>query len=97
MPAAPSRWRCAKVPEPAHTLDTSGLQCPLPLFHVRDALFDLEEGEVLEVLADDPQAPSDFERWCPRNGHVLLEVRTQGRAFVIRIQKGKETGPSQAP
>ena len=67
------------------------------LFHVRDALFDLEEGEVLEVLADDPQAPSDFERWCPRNGHVLLEVRTQGRAFVIRIQKGKETGPSQAP
>lgn len=85
------------MPEPAHTLDTSGLECPLPLFHVRDALFDLEEGEVLEVLADDPQAPSDFERWCPRNGHVLLEVRTQGRAFVIRIQKGKETGPSQAP
>ena len=84
------------MPEPAHTLDTSGLQCPLPLFHVRDALFDLEEGEVLEVLADDPQAPSDFERWCPRNGHRLLAVETRGRAFVILIQKGKEPGPSQA-
>ncbi len=85
------------MPSPARTVDASGLPCPLPVFHARDALFDLEEGQVLEVLADDPQAPTDFERWCPRNGHILLEVRTQGQGFVILIQKGVAPGPSQAP
>lgn len=84
------------MPEPDRTVDATGLPCPLPVFHARDALFDLSEGDVLEVLADDPQAPTDFEKWCPRNGHRLLGVETQGRGFVIRIQKGPAPGPLQA-
>ncbi len=85
------------MPDPARTLDLCGLPCPLPVFHARDALFDLAEGAVLEVLADDPQAPTDFEKWCPRNGHRLLGITMQGPTFIIRIQKGPERARAPPP
>lgn len=80
------------MPEPTATVDARGLECPLPVFHARDALFDLKPGDVLEVRADDPQAPSDFEKWCPKNGHRLLSIRPEGRAYRILIEKGKADG-----
>ncbi len=74
--------------EPRETVDTVGLRCPLPLFHAREALLDLPAGARIEVLSDDPQAPSDFQRWAPKNGHRLLSVATEGRTYRIVIQKG---------
>ena len=78
------------MPEPAAQLNTLGLECPLPVFHAREALLDLRVGQCLEVLADDPQAPSDLETWCARNGHRLVAIRPEGRAFRIVIEKGPE-------
>ena len=78
------------MPEPAAQLDALGLQCPLPVFHAREALLDLRAGDLLEVLADDPQAPSDLETWCARNGHRLVAIRLEGRAFRIVIEKGAD-------
>jgi TusA-related sulfurtransferase len=79
------------VSEPKASVDALGLQCPLPVFHARDALFDLAPGDLLEVLADDPQAPSDFEKWCPKNGHRLIAVEVRGLAFRMLIEKGRES------
>lgn len=76
--------------DPAQTVNALGLQCPLPVFHARDALHDLTAGEVLEVLADDPQAPSDFETWCPKHGHILLAIELKGQTFRILIAKGTQ-------
>ncbi|HEX4689900.1 MAG TPA: sulfurtransferase TusA family protein [Solirubrobacteraceae bacterium] len=42
------------------TLDVRGLRCPLPLIHARAALPALGPGDVLEVLATDPEAPIDL-------------------------------------
>jgi tRNA 2-thiouridine synthesizing protein A len=42
------------------TLDVRGLRCPLPLIRARAALGDLAQGDVLEVLATDPEAPIDL-------------------------------------
>jgi tRNA 2-thiouridine synthesizing protein A len=78
------------VPEPNTVVDARGLECPLPIFHARDAMFDLPPGAIVAVLADDPQAPTDFERWCPKNGHALLSVATEGRAFRILIRRGND-------
>jgi TusA-related sulfurtransferase len=43
---------------------------------------------VLEVLADDPQAPSDIEAWALRDGHVLLQTTAQARAFRMLVRRG---------
>ena len=42
------------------TVDARGLNCPLPLIRARAALRDLEAGDVLVVLATDPEAPIDL-------------------------------------
>jgi tRNA 2-thiouridine synthesizing protein A len=42
------------------TVDARGLNCPLPLVRARAALRDLGAGDVLVVLATDPEAPIDL-------------------------------------
>jgi tRNA 2-thiouridine synthesizing protein A len=42
------------------TLDVRGLRCPLPLIRARAALVDLAPGDMLEVLATDPEASIDL-------------------------------------
>ncbi len=76
--------------EPADRVDTVGLRCPLPLFHAREAMLDIAPGRRIEVLSDDPQAPSDFERWAPQHGHTLVAVTAKGRTFHILLEKGPD-------
>jgi tRNA 2-thiouridine synthesizing protein A len=40
----------------AKELDARGLTCPLPILKAKKALSDMQSGEVLKVLATDPQA-----------------------------------------
>jgi len=75
---------------PDAQVDTRGLECPIPVFHARDAMFDLPPGALVEVLADDPQAPSDLEHWCRRNGHAVLAIDPDGRGFKILIRRGAD-------
>jgi tRNA 2-thiouridine synthesizing protein A len=42
------------------TLDLRGLRCPIPLIRARAALPALAPGDVLVVLATDPEAPIDL-------------------------------------
>jgi tRNA 2-thiouridine synthesizing protein A len=74
----------------AALVDARGLECPIPVFHARDAMFDLKAGEVLEVLADDPQAPTDLQSWARREGHAFLSVTAEGRAFRILVRRGPD-------
>ena len=77
------------APAPAASVDARGLECPLPVFHARDAMFDLKPGDVLEVLADDPQAPTDIETWARRDGHALLSTTTEAKSFRMLVRHGK--------
>ena len=70
-----------------HTLDTSGLTCPIPILKAKKALASLPVGSTLEILATDPAAPKDFEAFCRATGHVLLESRTKGATYVFVIRR----------
>jgi TusA-related sulfurtransferase len=71
---------------PARTLDCIGLYCPEPLFRTRENIDQLAEGEVLEVLTDDPAAEEDLTRFAKRAGHelVLFEHTDDHMRFLIR-------------
>lgn len=76
--------------EPNQSLDCVGLYCPQPLFQTRDALNEIGVGEVLEILADDPAAKSDLERYCKRTGHELISYERLDdgtQRFLIRRTK----------
>ena len=39
---------------PDRSLDTLGLYCPIPIIKTAEAIGEMEPGQVLEVLSDDP-------------------------------------------
>ena len=49
-----------------------GLLCPEPVFRTRQNIQDMKEGEILEVLADDPVAEEDITSWVKKSGNELL-------------------------
>lgn len=55
------------------TLDTKGMNCPLPILKARKALKSMETGQTLEVEATDPGSQADFEAFCRQTGCDLLE------------------------
>jgi tRNA 2-thiouridine synthesizing protein A len=55
------------------TVDARGLRCPMPLVKAKLAMEQLEPGERLLVLADDPEAPIDLAAWAAEVGHEFGE------------------------
>ena len=56
-------------------LDCTGLYCPEPVFRVRLELDDMESGQTVKVMADDPAAEEDIKRLVKRLGHQILEMK----------------------
>ncbi len=73
----------------AKTLDTYGLLCPVPIMKTAAAIREISAGEVLEVLADDPQILEDMPAWCASNGHVLLDTIEEDEEFRLYVRRVK--------
>jgi tRNA 2-thiouridine synthesizing protein A len=68
-------------------IDARGLACPLPLVKARQALMVLEPGATVCVLATDPAARGDFERFTEVSGHDLLGIEERDQILVISLRK----------
>lgn len=65
-------------------LDTSGLICPLPILKAKKALASLQGGQVLKIIATDPEAVQDFAAFSQQMGHTLLETyQENGRLYFL--------------
>lgn len=56
-----------------HMLDTSGLNCPLPLLRLKKALVKMESGETIHVLSTDAASVLDFGVFSQQTGNEILE------------------------
>jgi TusA-related sulfurtransferase len=67
-------------------LDCTGLYCPEPVFRVRLELDEMESGQTVKVLADDPAAEEDIKRLVKRLGHEMLDLKVEDDSveFIIR-------------
>jgi tRNA 2-thiouridine synthesizing protein A len=70
------------------TLDTKGMNCPLPILKAKKALKDLVAGDILEVIATDPGSVKDFDSFCRTTGNELMETNDDGGVFKFMIKKG---------
>ena len=70
----------------SETLDVIGLKCPLPILRAKKALAQMQQGDVLTVLATDGGAPGDFEAFCRQTGHVLLDASEQDGVVRLVVQ-----------
>ncbi len=69
------------------TVDTKGLNCPLPVLRAKKAISDLNPGDTLEVLATDPAAVADFEAFSRATGHELSEWSEDSGVFRFLLRK----------
>lgn len=69
------------------TLDTKGLNCPLPILKAKKAIAEIPKGGMLEVLATDPGSVPDFKAFCLSTGHTLIEQTEAGGIFRFLIQR----------
>ena len=72
---------------PNRRLDLLGFFCPVPVHEARKALDEMQEGELLEVHADDPETLQDMPALCDRIGVQLLNVTEDSGEYRFLIRK----------
>ncbi|MDR1276493.1 MAG: sulfurtransferase TusA family protein [Candidatus Accumulibacter sp.] len=69
-------------------LDAKGMNCPLPILKTKKALFEMDSGQVLRVLATDPGATGDFEAFARQTGNALISsLRNDDGVFVFHFRR----------
>lgn len=66
----------------ALTLDCTGQRCPRPIIEIGRRVREVEVGQLVELLADDPAAEPDVAAWCRMRGQEL--VSSEPPRFIIR-------------
>ena len=72
--------------EPTHKLDVLGHYCPVPVSQARKALSKLDGGNVLLVIADDPETMHDMPMLVDRLGHNLVVAKESAGEFQFIIE-----------
>jgi tRNA 2-thiouridine synthesizing protein A len=69
-------------------LDLRGVKCPLNWAHAKVRLEQMERGQVLELVLDDPRGYRDIPRAAEAEGHAMLasDARADG-TFILKIEK----------
>jgi tRNA 2-thiouridine synthesizing protein A len=70
-------------------LDAKGLNCPLPILKTKVILNKMQPGEILFVEATDPHSVIDFEAYCARSDHKLLNIEEETSVFKFYIQRAE--------
>ena len=73
--------------KPDKTLDCIGLYCPEPVFRTRMKRDEMSQGEVLELLADDPAAEEDIKSLIKRTKHEILSIKKEENIIKFLIRK----------
>lgn len=68
-------------------IDTSGLNCPLPILKAKKALAELQSGQTLKVIATDGGSMRDFQAFAKQTGNELVEQETVGEKFIHVLRR----------
>lgn len=77
----------APSPHANAVLDAAGEGCATLTPRIRSRIKELESGQILEVLTDDPTAYESLLAWCSLTGHMLAAASADpahGKRFLIR-------------
>jgi TusA-related sulfurtransferase len=71
-------------------VDCLGLACPIPVVRLAKAIGQVEPGEVVELLADDPGAKVDIPVWCRLKDQELLGREDHaGGGWRFRVRRAR--------
>ena len=70
----------------SHHLNVIGFFCPVPLAETKKALKNLKRGDVLEVVADDPESLHDISMLIESMPHSMNVINDQSGEFRFIIE-----------
>ena len=68
-------------------LDTSGLNCPLPIIKAKKEINTMDAGQTLKIISTDPGAVKDFESFATQTGNQLLSTEEKDNKFYFLLKK----------
>jgi len=68
-------------------INATGLSCPIPILRAKKALKEMEDGQVLHVIATDPGTRGDLEAFTVHTGNELLGYTEKDGEFSFLIKK----------
>jgi len=66
-------------------VDVLGFHCPVPVHEARKALNEMEDGQLLEVISDDPEALHDIPALVARLNITLESVTEKSGEYIFKI------------
>lgn len=81
------------TPDAHRIIDLCGKRCPHLVIAIIAALQGMESGQVLQVIADDPLAPSSVGAWARQSGHTLLDMYEEDSHFVFYLERAPVLAP----
>jgi tRNA 2-thiouridine synthesizing protein A len=73
------------------TIDTRGLNCPLPVLRLRKRLQGLKAGDEVELLATDRAALRDVPAFCESQGHIVVSREERNGHLSFHVRKGADS------
>lgn len=76
-------------PEYDAEVDCVGFYCPMPIAMTKEAIDNIQVGQVLKVEADDPAAEPDLQAWAKRTGNKIVKFEKEGTLLRFYIKRMK--------
>lgn len=70
-----------------HTVDARGLQCPMPVIKLSQAIMAAQSGETVELISTDRGSCSDVPSWAEDMGQTLKEQFEENGEFHFVLVK----------
>lgn len=78
----------AESEAPVEVVDCVGMQCPLPVIKIAQAIKGLDPGQLIELLATDPGVEPDMQAWTRRTKNELVGIDKDGDVFHVLVRRG---------
>lgn len=70
-----------------YELDIKGYVCPYPLLHFKKSIEQMQSGEVVDVIFDNPGSLQTIGMMCKKEKHQILGKSEDAGVFTLKVQK----------
>jgi tRNA 2-thiouridine synthesizing protein A len=71
-----------------YMLDVCGYVCPHPQIYCKKSLEKINEGDVLNMVFDNPSSAETIRQMLEQQGHDLVDEKNEGGKLIFKIKKG---------
>jgi len=68
-------------------VDARGTACPGPLLAVKQAIADISDGGIMQIMSSDAGTKRDVPRWANKKGYEYLGDYEESGYFVMYLKK----------